>query len=74
MRNPRVEVTMSQAFYDALCAFSAEQECKPQDVLLRGGKAVLSKAHKWRSDTRGRPMRERASLAGTPTKGGRDGQ
>jgi hypothetical protein len=57
VRNPRVDVRMGQDFYDALCAFAAEYECSPAEVLLRGGKALLSRAHRWDCGTRGRPIR-----------------
>ena len=56
MGNPRVEVRMSQEFYDALSAFAAEQECSPASVMLRATKALLSKSHKWKCGTRGRPL------------------
>lgn len=57
MRNPRVTVTMGADFYRALCDYAAEQECTPAEVLLRGGKAILSRCHRWESGTRGRPLR-----------------
>ena len=52
----RVDVTMSDDFYAALTAFADEQECSRASVLLRGAKAILSKSHKWKSGTRGRPF------------------
>ena len=66
----RINVTMGDDFYAALCAYAAEQECSPASLCLRGAKAVLSKAHRWRSGTRGRYMRQRA-YDGQDMTGGR---
>lgn len=57
MKLPHVKVSMSQDFLDALEAFAAEYETSASTVLLRGGKALLSRAGKWKCETRGKPSR-----------------
>jgi hypothetical protein len=54
MSNPRVNVTMEPAFYDALVAFAASQSRTPANVLLHAGKQFLSQHRAWTTGTRGR--------------------
>jgi hypothetical protein len=54
MSNPRVQVRMDQAFFEALSAFAEEQECSVAIIMLRATKAYLSQHHRWQCKTSAR--------------------
>lgn len=57
MANPRVTVRMGQEFYDVISLFAIEQECTIAEVMLHATKALMSRAHRWKTGTRARGLR-----------------
>lgn len=52
MRRPRVEVSMGQEFYDALCAFAASIHRTPANLMLHATATYMSKEHAWKARPR----------------------